>query len=95
MNAAQTKVFRFFTTFIGHSKPDILRLLLRFITGSAVLPMKIVVLFNGLTGLRRRPIAITCNCVLQLSTSYCSYPEFELEFTRVLTHEWSWFMDAV
>lgn len=96
MNKAQARVYRFFMTFISDSKADTLRWLLRFITGSAVLLGKpISVSFNSLAGIARRPIAHTCICGLEISTSYCSYPDFQCEFTKVLAHDMSWCMDAI
>ena len=60
-----------------------------------LLTKKITISFNNLTGLARRPISHTCDCNLKLPVSYTTYPEFELEFTKVLTSEVSWAMDAV
>ena len=48
--------------------------LLRFVMGSsALMATKISVSFNNLSGIARRPISHTCNCVLELSTNYSSY----------------------
>lgn len=96
MNSAQSRVFSYLTTFISNSKQDVLRLFLRFVTGSSVLMDKgIKVTFNQLTGLARRPISHTCECSLELSVSYTTFPEFEQEFSRVLSSEASWAMDAI
>ncbi len=44
---------------------------MRFVTGSSVCNAgQITVTFNGLSGLRRRPIAHTCDCSLELPSSY-------------------------
>ena len=51
--------------------------------------------FNSLQGLARRPISHTCSCLLELSTSYSSFLEFEQEFSVVLISEDAWPMDAV
>ena len=96
MHPAEDRVFGFLLSFIGNMKQNELRLFLRFVTSSSVLlAKKIVILFNNLTGLARRPISHTCDCTLELPVSYTTYPEFELEFTKVLTSEVSWAMDAV
>ena len=47
----------------------------------------IVVHFNNLTGLGRCPISHTCNCTLESSISYATYPEFEQEFLAVFQNE--------
>lgn len=96
MNPAEDRVFGFLLSFIGNMKQNELRLFLRFVTGSSVLlAKKITVSFNNLSGLARRPISHTCDCMIELPISYTTYPEFESEFTKVLTSEVSWAMDAV
>ena len=96
MNPAEDRVYGFLLLFIGNMKQNELRLFLRFVTGSSVLlAKKIKVSLNNLTGLARRPISHTCDCMIELPVSYATYPEFELEFTKVLTSEVSWAMDAV
>ncbi len=96
MNSAQARVFAYLTTFVSNSKQDELQLFLRFVTGSSVLlDENITVTFNQLSGLGRCPISHTCSCSLELSLSYATYPEFELEFSRVLSSEASWVMDAI
>ena len=96
MNSAEDRVFGFLLSFVGNMKQNELRLFLRFVTGSSVLlAKKISICFNNLSGLARRPISHTCDCALELPVSYATYPEFEMEFTKVLTSEVSWAMDAV
>lgn len=59
---------------------------LRFCTGSTVVCKdKIEVMFNGLCGLGRRPVAHTCGAVLELPYTYISYPEFRAEFDNILS----------
>ena len=56
------------------------------ITGStALLAEHISVTFNTMSGLARRSIVHTCGCILELPTSYLSYPEFEKEFDCILS----------
>ena len=76
-----------------------LSLLLRFITGASVcIVPKIKVEFNALSGFGRRPIAHTCDSVLELPTSYSNYVDFYGEFKAILDitkENFSWRMDAV
>ena len=78
-------------------KNDEIRQFLRFVTGSSVmLPEGIFVTFNGSSDLMRRPIAHTCSCLLELSSTYVSYLDFEHEFHAVLSDkEYSWQMDVI
>lgn len=95
-NQAESKVFNFLTTFIGNCKPNELRSFLRFVTGSAVIIDKAITIeFNSISGLARRPISHTCSCMLELSTSYGSYLEFEKEFLNILSTETAFVMDSV
>lgn len=95
-NSSEDKVYRYLVTFIGNSKPELLRSFLRFVTGSSVLlSNKIKVTFNSLDGVARRPISHTCSGTLELPLSYFSYPDFEQEFSHVLTDEMTWLMDAL
>jgi len=95
MNAAEDKVFKFLRTYITNMKIEELRRFLRFVTGSSVLTSKeITIIFNNLTGAGRRPLAHTCDCVLELSRSYTSYPEFEHELGVYLLDKMSWIMDS-
>ena len=76
---------------------DSLRRFLRFTTGSSVLfNNRISVTFNSLSGLARRPIAHTCDSIIELPSKYVTYPEFEREFTAVLADDdHAWQMDSV
>ena len=50
--------------------------------------------FTNLSGLGRRPIAYTCNTVLELSSTYQSFPELREEFSAILASDY-WEMDIV
>ena len=95
----QQQVCSYLRTMIGNLNKDKLRLLMRFITGSCVCTTnKIVVAFNGLQGFARRPLAYTCDCLLQLPTAYVNYDDFYSDFRSILqqTHdEFSWRMDGL
>ena len=89
-NMAENRVYNYLLSLIGNMKQSELKLFLRFVTGSGVLLHKsIQVSFNSLSGFARRPISHTCDCRLELSVSYSSYPDFENEFLTVLHNELS------
>ena len=52
-------------------------------------------IFNGVSGLGRSPVGHTCDCWLELSTTYYTYPEFKHEFLNILNGAVAWPMDAV
>ena len=59
----------------------------RFITGSSVIMVtSITISFNSLDGFARRPISHTCSAMLEISSTYKSFPEFVSEFRSVLTN---------
>ena len=87
----------FLKQLIGNMGGDSLRRFLRFTTGSSVLfNNRISVTFNSLSGLAPRPIAHTCDSIIELPSTYVTYPEFEREFTAVLADDdHAWQMDSV
>ena len=98
-NQAEARVYDYFKTYIGNignCKEEELRSLLRFVTGSsAIVDKSILVRFNNLSGLARRPISHTCSCTLDLSTTYKTYLEFENELQLVLSNDLSYAMHAL
>ena len=74
-----------------------LKLFLRFVTGCSVcITSKIEVKFNNLAGVARRPIARTCDFVLELPTSYLNDDDFCCEFNTIFNtteHEFWWCME--
>lgn len=96
-NACEERVMSYLEQFVGNMNKDMLRKFLRFATGSSVcLSKKITVAFNNLSGFARRPISHTCGSLLELSSSYSTYPEFVGEFEEVLAQPESyWVMDAL
>jgi hypothetical protein len=74
---------------------DDLESFLRFISGSTVMPQKITVLFNKISGLARRPIAHTCSNTLELSTTYRSAQEMKREFKFILADPDCFKMDMI
>ena len=97
LNETQDRVAGYLGVFVGNLSTDLLRRFLRFVTGSSVcLAEKIEVCFNNLDGLARRPISHTCDCALELSIVYGSYPDFADEFQQILVdNEFCWDMDAL
>lgn len=68
MNSSEQRIFTYLIQMIGNMKQSEVATFLRFVSGSAVcLEKKITVSFNNLSGLGRRPIAHTCDCMLELS----------------------------
>ena len=96
---SEQRVYGYLTSMIGNLSVDDLRALLRFITGSSVCSAtEILVTFNQLSGLGRRPIAHTCDSTLELSTLYMNYEDFYDEFRAILSNvnkEFSFRMDAL
>ena len=94
----QERVYGYLRTMIGNSSSNQLRQLMRFITGSCVCNSdKITVQLNGLSGLARRPIAHTCDCVIELPTAYSNYDfcsDFHCIFAQT-NDECTWQMDAL
>jgi hypothetical protein len=81
---SESRVYGYLTTMIGNMKTDQLRSFLRFITGSSVCSAKDILLtFNSLSGLARRPIAHTCDNTLELPSTYMNYEDFHSEFQAI------------
>ncbi len=93
---AESNVFYYLTSFIGNCKQEELRSFLRFVTGSSVvIDNPITITFNTLSGIAKRPIRHTCDCVLELPATYSTFMEFEQDFNSILAQEDAWTMDAV
>lgn len=97
LDPAEQRVFNYLIQYVGRMKVEEVQRFLWFCTGSSVCistPMKVV--FNGLSGLERRPIAHTCDCKLELPRTYSSFLDFATEFTAILAHEDNgWKMDGI
>ena len=98
-NPAQERVYGYLVSMVGNIQLPELKLFLRFVTGCSVcIGSKIKVTFNSLSGLGRRPIAHTCDCTLELPTSYVNYDDFNAEFKCILSstdEEFAWCIDAL
>ena len=97
VSPSEQKVFNYLVQFVGCLKVDELQKFLRFCTGSSVCFGKPITLaFNSQTGMARRPIAHVCDCVLELSRVYSSYPDFSREFAAILASEDNgWLIDGI
>ena len=96
LNPNQERVYGYLRGMIGNFSIDNTRAFLRFVTGSSVLSLSpITVIFNGVSGLARVPIAHTCDSTLEISTNYSTYLEFANEFLTVLSSTDCWSMDIL
>ena len=97
LDMCQARVFDYLKQFIGNMRSEELRRFLRFTTGTSVLLSNVItVTFNSLSGLARRPIAHTCGSIIELPSSYTTYPEFEREFMTILADDDQvWQLNAV
>ena len=95
------RISGYLKTMIGNMQQNELRLFLRFVTGASVcIVPKISIEFNGLTGLGRRPIAHTCDALLELPVAYINYEDFYGDFKSIFETEsslklFAWQMDAI
>ena len=81
---------------IGDKPQRQLKSFLRFATGcSLCLHNTQQIEFNGLTGLARRLIAHTCECMLELSVACNNYADFTNEFDAILHSELCNMMDSL
>lgn len=93
----EERVFGYLLQYIGNMRVEELRTFLRYVTGSSVMLAKsLTVIFNSLSGFARRPIVHTCNCSINLPSTYMSYMDFEQEFSAILADtQYSWEMHGV
>ena len=95
MCAEEQTVANHLRRLIRELKSETLRKFVRFRTGSDLMVSKeINVSFVNVSGLARRPIAHTCSCLLELSKTYESFPQFRSEFMAVLESN-VWVMDII
>ena len=96
-NPTEERILSYLKLYVGSMHLDELRAFLRFVTGSCVCTARrIIVAFNRLDGLARRPIAHTCNYTLELPTTYSTFSDFSSEFQLVLKDDdCAWVMDAL
>ena len=96
---SEERRYSYFTCMIGNMNVIEGRNFLRFVTGSSVCSTTAIsVTFNSLSGLGRRPIEHTCDCMLQLSSTYLNYDVFYYEFSSIfekVNEEYTFQRDAV
>ena len=86
MNPNEARVFDYLKQFVGNMNHNMVRRFMHFTTGSSdCLTKTIAVQFNSLSGFARRPTTHTCDCVLDLPSTYYTYPDFVMEFEGVLS----------
>lgn len=93
---AERECLKFLQRYIkGLDTTEKLATFVRFISGSELMLFEgIQVTFTDLYGAGRRPIARTCNTLLQLPSTYQSFPELREEFNHVLMSG-NWEMDLI
>lgn len=95
MSADELSTANHLKRFVKELTSDKLKRFLRFCTGSDLVAVdKITVNFVNVTGLARRPVAHTCSCLLELSKTFDSFPQFRSEFNSVLDSNY-WEMDFI
>lgn len=86
--SSEATSLRYLQQYIRGQNSVSLKKLLRFLTGSeAITVEKIEVTFTQLEGLGRRPIAHTCGPLLELPSTYLSYPELRNELDSILADD--------
>lgn len=92
-NNSQRDVLSYLKRYIRGLEDDKLAKFLRFCTGATIICIeKIVVDFTNIDGLERRPIAHICGAILELPTTYSSFPQFREEMNNILSSDF-WDMD--
>ena len=95
-NDAERQSLEHLKRFVKSLEGKALNKFLQFCIGSDVITTDgIEVSFSSLEGLRRRPVARTCVPLLELPTTYESYPALVEEFTNVLNEAQAWSFDIV
>ncbi|CAC5387040.1 unnamed protein product [Mytilus coruscus] len=89
LSSGQANTIRFMKTFIRELDSEMIKLFLRYCTGSDLITKdieesKIKIDYLHMEENIRGPIAHTCGCVLQLSDNFKSLPQFRSEFSNVL-----------
>jgi hypothetical protein len=92
---SEERVSGYLRPYVGNMNQTDLQQFLRFVTGASVCSNQgIIITFNHLDGLARRPIVHACGNTLELSVSYTTYSEFVKEFDSVLKNDDSYIMDS-
>lgn len=93
---AERQSLDYLKKFVKSLEGKALSMFLRFCTGSDVITCdSIRISFSSLEGLQRRPVARTCTPMLELPTSYDSFPALSEEFTNIMKESQAWSFDIV
>ena len=94
----EERIYGYLVCMIGNMNVNEDRNFLCFVTGSSVCSSTgITITFNSLSGLGRRPIAHTCDYVLELPSTYMNYDDFYNEFLSIfdkVNEEYTYRIDA-
>ena len=91
----EDRIMYYLIEFVSTLDSDSLSDFLILTTASIHQPVKIVLTFNSMFGLQRRPIMHTCSNTIELPTSYNNYQEFRREFRAVLSNPDSLIYSAI
>ena len=95
-NDAERQSFDHLKRFVKSLEGKSLGMFLHFCTGSDVITCdSIQVSFTTLEGFVRRPVARTCVPILELPSTYESYPSLAEEFTSIMKEDLAWAFDIV
>ena len=84
-NNSSRGAIEFLKRFVRRIDTGQLKSFLRYVTGADVICVPCIsVQFSTLHGLARRPIAHTCGSVLELPSTYDTFPELREEFNNIL-----------
>lgn len=93
INNAERDAFSYLQRYVRGISQEKLQKFLRYCTGSTMICVShITVMFSSLDGCARRPVAHTCGAVLEMPTTYASFPQFREEMNNILTGEY-WDID--
>ena len=92
-NNSQRAALSYLQRYIRGLDDEKLTKFLRFCTSATMLCVEsIEVTYTDLDGAARRPVAHTCGSVLELPTTYQSFPQFRQEMNSIFTSEY-WDID--
>ena len=84
-NDVERECFKYLKRYIRGLDKSKLERFLKFTTGSELMLFhNLQIRFNQYEGASRRPVAHTCSCILEIPSTYTSFPELREEFTHIL-----------
>ena len=95
-NEQERQSFTHLKRFVKSLEGKALQQFLHFCTGSDVITCsKIDIEFSIIDGFKRHPVAHTCGPMLQLPSTYESYPELVEEFSTIMKSAAAWSFDMI